>query len=162
MADHPKDLLTAREVREATGASLRCLQYWDEEKIVSPSKKANGTGTRRLYTREDLVLVTIVKRMRDAKIGFDRIRKHMRIIRRTVRDALEQGRIPQFRPDKKHPLIVIPRGTGVEQVQQIVEALSYGQLVLAIALDPVREELEQKLSEQLSREGARISLLSAG
>ena len=83
MANHPKEFLTAKEVHEATDASLRCLQYWDEKGIISPSKKANGTGTRRLYTREDLVLVTIVKRMRDAKIGFDRIRKHMRIIRRT-------------------------------------------------------------------------------
>ena len=154
----PKDLLTAKEVHEATGASLRCLQYWDEKGIVSPSKKANGTGTRRLYTRDDLLLVSIVKRMRDQRISFQRIRKHMRTIKQTVRQALEQGRIPQLCADRRHPLILIPRGTGQEQVEQIVDALSGGQLVLAIALDPIRMEIEEKLPKQRRGERRQISL----
>jgi len=157
----PRDLFTSKEVHKATGASLRCLQYWDEQGVVSPTEKAEGTGTRRLYTRDDLVLVSIVKRMRDQRISLHRIKRHRRAIERTIKDALEQGRIPQLRLDKESPLIVIPRGTGVDQVQQIVAALSEGQLVLAIALDPVRAQLQDKLPEQRSRESRRVSLLAA-
>jgi len=162
MANHPKEFLTAKEVHEATGASLRCLQYWDEKKVVSPSKKANGTGTRRLYTREDLVLVSIVKRMRDQKISLERIKQHMRTIKRTIGGALAEGRIPQLRLDRKHPLLLIPRGSGVEQIEQIVDALSEGQFVLAIALDPLRAQIDRRLPKHGLRGVGRMSVLAGG
>ncbi len=152
LADHD-DLFTAWQVYKATRATLRCLQYWDETGLVSPSQKAKGTGTRRRYTRTDVMLISIVKRMRDQKVSLQQIRKHMPTIKRTVRHALEEGRIPQLRLQKKHPFILIPRGTGREQMVEIVDALSKGQLVFAIALDPIGAQVDQKLQRLVSRQG---------
>lgn len=149
-------LFTPREVSKAARVSLRCLQYWDETGLVSPSQKANGRGTRRGYSRTDVMLISIVKRMRDQKVSLQTIRKHMPTIKRTVGRALEQGRIPQLRVQKKHPFILVPRGTGAAQMREIVDALSGGQLVFAIALDPVEAQLDQRLQRQISR---RRSLL---
>lgn len=147
-SDH---LFTAREVSKATRVTPRCLQYWDETAIVSPSHKANGTGTRRLYTRTDIMLVSIVKRMRDQKVSLQTIRKHMRTIKGTVTKALEEARIPQLRLLRNHPLILVPRGTGAEQVPELVDALSGGQLVLAIALEPIGAEVDRNLQRVVSR-----------
>ena len=60
---------TTTEVVRATGVSFRKLDYWDRLGYLSPSvKEAEGSGSRRLYSEEDLRLV---ERTRDLlELGF--------------------------------------------------------------------------------------------
>jgi len=70
------DFFTVKQVVRATGVSERCLHHWDITKVVVPAKAADGAGVYRGYTREDMVCVSVVKRMRDAGVSLQRIRKH--------------------------------------------------------------------------------------
>ncbi len=58
-------LYTTTEVGEITGFSQRQLDYWAREKMIIPSfQQAHGSGSRRLYTVEDLVQLNIVRQLK--------------------------------------------------------------------------------------------------
>ena len=51
-----KETYTTSEVAQITGFSLRQLDYWVRIGIITPGfQQAHGSGTRRLYTLENLV-----------------------------------------------------------------------------------------------------------
>ena len=59
MAKHraiSKDYMTVGEVAKKIGVTVRTLQYYDKEGLLSPS--AESEGGRRLYTDKDLVTVS--------------------------------------------------------------------------------------------------------
>lgn len=65
------------------GVSLRQLQYWDEQDFIRPSVKlAEGRGTKRLYSFNDLVCLKVVKDL--AQHGFS-----LQMIRRCLRPLKE-------------------------------------------------------------------------
>ncbi len=49
----PKGFMTVGEVAKKMGVTVRTLQYYDKEGLLSPS--AESEGGRRLYTDKDLV-----------------------------------------------------------------------------------------------------------
>lgn len=58
MAKHraiPKGYMTVGEVAKKIGVTVRTLQYYDKEGLLSPS--AESEGGRRLYTDKDLVIL---------------------------------------------------------------------------------------------------------
>ena len=58
MAKHrsiPPGFMTVGEAAEKTGVTVRTLQYYDREGLLSPS--AESEGGRRLYTDKDLVML---------------------------------------------------------------------------------------------------------
>lgn len=73
------------------GVSLRQLQYWDEQDFIRPSVKlAEGRGTKRLYSFNDLVCLKVVKDL--ARHGFS-----LQMIRRCLR-PLKENTSPAARP----------------------------------------------------------------
>jgi len=71
--------LTASEVLHLTGLSYRQLDYWARTGLVRPSvREAAGPGARRLYGREDLVRILIIKGLLDAGLSLQRIRNELR------------------------------------------------------------------------------------
>lgn len=49
------------EVARITGIPLRTLDYWARAAILKPSvAEANGTGSERLYSFDDLIVITAV------------------------------------------------------------------------------------------------------
>ena len=58
------------------GISYRQLDYWARTGLVTPSvRPADGSGSQRLYSFEDLVELRIIKRLLDAGISLQRIRE---------------------------------------------------------------------------------------
>lgn len=56
---------TALRVRALTGLSARQLQYWDEQRFISPSlTKRKGRGRKRLYSFRDLVALKVAADLR--------------------------------------------------------------------------------------------------
>ena len=51
----PEGFMTVGEVAKKMGVTVRTLQYYDKEKLLSPS--AESEGGRRLYTDKDLVML---------------------------------------------------------------------------------------------------------
>lgn len=66
----------------AVGISYRQLDYWARTTLVVPSvRDASGSGTQRLYSFRDLVVLKVVKRLLDAGVSLQNIRKAIEALR---------------------------------------------------------------------------------
>lgn len=85
------DLFHSRDVVEILGISRRQLQYWSQTDLIVPSAYTPGGHSR--YTFSDLVALKTAKRLIDAGVSVQRIRKSIRKLRRilpTVRRPLAE------------------------------------------------------------------------
>lgn len=69
---------TSREVVELTGITPRQLQWWDERRIVVPSRE----GHRRLYSLDDVAEVAVICELRGRGFSLQRVRKVMRFLQK--------------------------------------------------------------------------------
>jgi DNA-binding transcriptional MerR regulator len=74
-----RDLYRVGDVARIIGISRRQLQYWDETDLVPPSVRTPGGHAR--YAFEDLVALKTAKRLIDAGVSVQRIRKSIRALR---------------------------------------------------------------------------------
>jgi len=59
----------------AAGISYRQLDYWDRTGLVVPSiKSATGSGSQRLYSFRDILVLKLVKRLLDTGVSLQQIR----------------------------------------------------------------------------------------
>lgn len=70
------------EVQQLLRLSRRQLQYWAETDLVRPSACTQGGHHR--YTLEDLVALKAAKRLIDAGVSVQRIRKSIQALRRIL------------------------------------------------------------------------------
>ena len=55
---------------KVAGITYRQLDYWARKRIVEPSIKAShGSGSRRLYSFKDVVILAVLKRLLDAGVN---------------------------------------------------------------------------------------------
>ena len=58
------------------------INHWDRLRIVSPSlRAAEGTGSRRLYSRDDLAQVEVARRLRELNVGLECLGRAVRQLR---------------------------------------------------------------------------------
>lgn len=87
MAKHraiPKGYMTVGEVAKKIGVTVRTLQYYDKEGLLSPS--AESEGGRRLYTDKDLVILHQIISLKSLGFSLDDI-KHRLISLETPTDV---------------------------------------------------------------------------
>jgi DNA-binding transcriptional MerR regulator len=125
------------EVTKIVGISYRQLDYWARTGLVRPSvKDAQGSGTQRLYSFQDLAVLKLIKRMLDSGVNLQQIRKAMATLR-----------------DLKEPALgttLVSDGNRIYQVESpeaVVDLLASGQGVFAIAVDKVWTDLEGTLAK---------------
>jgi DNA-binding transcriptional MerR regulator len=85
------DWFRTRDVVEILGISRRQLQYWAQTGLVVPS--ASTPGGHRRYTFQDLVALKAAKRLIDAGVSVQRIRRSMAALQEilpTVRRPLAE------------------------------------------------------------------------
>jgi DNA-binding transcriptional MerR regulator len=68
-----KRYFQSREVREIVGLTRRQMQYWDQTSLVTPAQRTQGGHAR--YTFEDLIAYKTAKKLLDAGVSLQRIRK---------------------------------------------------------------------------------------
>jgi len=131
------------EVCKIVGISYRQLDYWARTGLVRPSiKDAQGSGSQRLYSFQDLLLLKLIKRMRDSGVDLASIRKAMKTLRNLDEPALGAT--------------LVSDGTRIYQMdspEEIVDLVKGGQAVFAIALDKVWDELEGTLAKDGRQKG---------
>src|SRR5699024_10783439 len=73
---------------QITGISYRQLGYWARTKLIGPSiRTAHGSGSQRLYSFKDLLVLKVVKRLLDTGVSLHNIRAAVDLLRdRGVRD----------------------------------------------------------------------------
>ncbi|HYJ75733.1 MAG TPA: MerR family transcriptional regulator, partial [Kineosporiaceae bacterium] len=59
----------------AAGITYRQLDYWARTGLVEPSvRPATGSGTQRLYSFRDILVLKVVKRLLDTGVSLQQIR----------------------------------------------------------------------------------------
>jgi DNA-binding transcriptional MerR regulator len=122
----------------AVGISYRQLDYWARTNLVVPSiRDASGSGTQRLYSFRDMVVLKVVKRLLDAGVSLQNIRKAIESLRlRGVEDLAG--------------ITLISDGTTVYEcrsAEEVVDLLQGGQGVFGIAIGGAFKEIQGTLAE---------------
>jgi DNA-binding transcriptional MerR regulator len=136
------------DVQKIVGISYRQLDYWARTGLVRPSiRDAGGSGTQRLYSFEDLVVLRTIKKLLDAGVSLQRTRRAIGFLR----DQL--NRDPQG-------VTIMSDGSGIyacESPDEVMDLLQRGQGVFGIALDKVWTDVEGSL-----RKTARTAVRAGG
>ena len=121
------------EVQRLVGISYRQLDYWARTGLVRPSiKDADGSGSQRQYSFHDLLQLRIIKKLLDAGVSLQRVRKAIDFLK----DHLKKS--PQG-------LTLMSDGTRIyafESPDEVFDLLQRGQGVFGIAVDKVWSDLE--------------------
>jgi DNA-binding transcriptional MerR regulator len=138
------------EVCRIVGITYRQLDYWARTGLVTPSiKDAEGSGTQREYSFQDLAQLRIIKKLLDTGVGLQQVRKAMG----TLRDLKEPPLGTTLVSDGS-------RIYSVESPEAIVDLLAKGQGVFAIAVDRIWTDLEGSLQKGSRKKGRGVA--SAG
>ncbi|SEL69780.1 MerR family transcriptional regulator [Blastococcus carthaginiensis] len=122
----------------AAGITYRQLDYWARTGLVSPSvRSATGSGTQRLYSFRDILVLKVVKRLLDTGVSLQNIRKAVDHLRQ--RGVKELANVTLFSDGA-----TVYECTSAEEV---VDLLAGGQGVFGIAVSGALRELSGELAE---------------
>ncbi|GAB3383219.1 MerR family transcriptional regulator [Amycolatopsis echigonensis] len=123
---------------QIAGITYRQLDYWARTKLVAPSiRTAHGSGSQRLYSFKDILVLKVVKRLLDTGVSLQNIRvavDHLRV--RGVRDLAK--------------VTLFSDGTTVYECtspEEIVDLLQGGQGVFGIAVSGAMQEISGTIHE---------------
>lgn len=71
---------TSSEISEITGVSLRQLQWWDEQKVVSPRHE----GHKRVYLPEEAIEIAVIAELRRKGFSLQKIRSVLRFLQKEM------------------------------------------------------------------------------
>ncbi|MBA2560744.1 MAG: MerR family transcriptional regulator [Propionibacteriales bacterium] len=132
----------------AAGISYRQLDYWARTELVEPTvRTAGGSGTQRLYSFRDILLLKVIKRLLDAGVSLQQIRIAVHHLRERGTEDLTQ-------------VTLMSDGASVYECRspdEVIDLLQGGQGVFGIAIGGVWREVEGSLSELPSEHAARES-----
>ena len=121
----------------AAGISYRQLDYWARTGLVEPSvRAAHGSGSQRLYSFGDILVLKVVKRLLDTGISLQQIRAAVQHLRDRGIEDLAQ-------------VTLMSDGVSVYECtspDEVVDLLAGGQGVFGIALGRVWREVEGDLA----------------
>jgi DNA-binding transcriptional MerR regulator len=129
----------------AAGITYRQLDYWARTGLVEPSvRSATGSGSQRLYSFRDILLLKVIKRLLDAGISLQQIRTAVQHLRTRGTDDLTR-------------VTLMSDGASVYECtsdDEVIDLLQGGQGVFGIAIGGVWREIEGTLSELPSERAA--------
>ncbi|MBF4163770.1 MerR family transcriptional regulator [Nocardioides sp. CBS4Y-1] len=122
----------------AAGITYRQLDYWARTGLVEPGVRgAKGSGSQRLYSFRDILILKIVKRLLDAGVSLPQIRTAINHLRERGTDDLTQ-------------VTLMSDGASVYECtsnDEVIDLLQGGQGVFGIAIGGVWREIEGTLAE---------------
>lgn len=121
----------------AAGVTYRQLDYWARTGLVEPSvRNPSGSGTQRLYSFRDILVLKIIKRLLDTGVSLQQIRVAVNQLReRGVQDLAN--------------ITLMSDGASVYECtsdDEVIDLLRGGQGVFGIAVGSVWREVEGDLA----------------
>ena len=136
----------------AAGITYRQLDYWARTDLVAPSiKSAAGSGTQRLYSFRDILVLKIVKRLLDTGVSLQNIRTAVEHLRSRGVADLES-------------MTLMSDGVSIYECQspdEIIDLLQGGQGVFGIAINRVWNEVEGSLANLQGESSADGSIITS-
>jgi DNA-binding transcriptional MerR regulator len=122
----------------AAGITYRQLDYWARTGLVEPSVRgAKGSGSQRLYSFRDILVLKIVKRLLDTGVSLQQIRTAVEHLRERGVDDLAQ-------------ITLMSDGASVYEctsADEVIDLVQGGQGVFGIAVGRVWREVEGELAQ---------------
>jgi DNA-binding transcriptional MerR regulator len=122
----------------AAGITYRQLDYWARTGLVEPSVRgASGSGSQRLYSFRDILVLKIVKRLLDTGVSLQQIRTAVEHLRERGVDDLAQ-------------ITLMSDGASVYEctsTDEVIDLVQGGQGVFGIAVGRVWREVEGELAQ---------------
>jgi DNA-binding transcriptional MerR regulator len=123
---------------QIAGITYRQLDYWARTGLVNPTiRSAHGSGSQRLYSFKDILVLKVVKRLLDTGVSLQNIRVAVDHLRR--RGVQDLARITLFSD-----------GTTVYECtspEEVVDLLQGGQGVFGIAVSGAMREISGTIHE---------------
>jgi len=121
----------------AAGITYRQLDYWARTGLIEPTVRgATGSGSQRLYSFRDILILKVIKRLLDAGISLQQIRTAVTHLRERGTDDLTQ-------------VTLMSDGASVYECtssDEVIDLLQGGQGVFGIAIGGVWREIEGTLA----------------
>ncbi len=137
----------------AAGITYRQLDYWARTDLVGPSiQGASGSGSQRLYSFRDILVLKIIKRLLDTGVSLQNIRTAVEHLRSRGVSDLER-------------MTLMSDGASIYECtspDEIIDLLQGGQGVFGIAINKVWSEVEGSLATLAAESLADGSLVSQG
>ncbi|MCD5312319.1 MerR family transcriptional regulator [Kineosporia babensis] len=122
----------------AAGITYRQLDYWARTGLVQPTvRNATGSGTQRLYSFRDVLVLKVVKRLLDTGVSLQQIRIAVNHLRDHGVEDLAQ-------------ITLMSDGASVYEctsADEVIDLVQGGQGVFGIAVGRVWREVEGTLAE---------------
>ena len=122
---------------QVAGITYRQLDYWARTNLVKPSiRNARGSGSQRLYSFKDVLVLKIVKRLLDTGISLQNIRLAVESLRERGGNDIAE-------------ITLVSDGTSVYEChnnEQVIDLLSGGQGVFGVAIPGIMKELSGTIS----------------
>jgi predicted RNase H-like HicB family nuclease len=135
-----------KTVIRITGLTQRQIDYWDRTHFIKPSvKEASGYGTARLYSFIDLVQLKVARMLIDKGISLQKIRKSINYLKKNFPNIEKPLAQMRFITDGETLFVL------TDNKKKILDTLSKGQMVFALAIGELIEELTgevQKLDQE--------------
>ena len=121
----------------AAGITYRQLDYWARTGLVEPTiRPASGSGTQRLYSFRDILVLKVVKRLLDTGVSLQQIRTAVAHLRERGVEDLAQ-------------ITLMSDGASVYEctsADEVIDLVQGGQGVFGIAVGRVWREVEGTLA----------------
>lgn len=125
-------------VCRAAGITYRQLDYWARTGLVEPAVRgAQGSGTQRLYSFRDILVLKVVKRLLDTGVSLQQIRTAVSHLRERGVEDLAQ-------------ITLMSDGASVYEctsADEVIDLVQKGQGVFGIAVGRVWREVEGSLAQ---------------
>jgi len=129
---------TGPEVCKITGISYRQLDHWTSTSLINASiRNIKGSGFHRLYSFNDIVLVKLVNKLRDAGISLQKIRIALKNVNKILGKNSNISDVSIFSDGSSIYVLT--------DNDQMIDLLKKGQAVFGISLGPVHTETEAEI-----------------
>ncbi|AUI52262.1 MULTISPECIES: MerR family transcriptional regulator [Arthrobacter] len=122
---------------KAAGITYRQLDYWARTGLVEPAVRgASGSGSQRLYSFRDILVLKVVKRLLDTGVSLQQIRTAVEHLRERGVEDLAQ-------------ITLMSDGASVYEctsADEVIDLVQGGQGVFGIAVGRVWREVEGSLA----------------
>lgn len=124
---------------QVAGITYRQLDYWARKQIVEPSiNPSHGSGSRRLYSFKDIVILAVSKKLLDAGVNLQNVTTAIGYLLNKDSEQLES-------------VTIMCDGSDVREctdVEQISAMMSTGKAVFAVSVGSLWHQMEQSLQDE--------------
>lgn len=143
------EVYDSKTTSRIVGVSLRQLQYWDEQDFIRPSVKlAEGRGSKRLYSFNDLVCLKVVKDLARHGFSLQMIRRCLRPLKVNAARTARSAESLRYLTDGEELFVL------TNDRQKILDAMKR-QFVLSLGIGSLVREIDVEAKRALVSFGRR-------